>query len=550
MFLANCNIQEFVTKQVKVFLQDEELSYPDIKALILSKAPIPQVQSSIIIAFNKAKESDIVDVKKKLEEQAYKLQQQEDKKQHEKDVLDEDKDNKQKDTLKSALKKIPAQLSEYESELRLLNNKLMRLIESQSQDIITNGNVRKTNLSGATNSSVERLRRSIAEYEEKIQLLFDKDGRYRKQLNELEARVKNRLERNDRRNKRDQARIGYKITGEDILDTLSQKNQALLTRNIKKQQTSLAQKSIYLIQEAEQVNYQIFLSELEHHLKDGPAHLKSNEIRALLSIVKLMRKHIDFEQEHINAISSLNRKKQLMGTLKGKQLELNNKLKLLKGSHPRLIGKNDELKIINEELKIQAEHNAAWRQTLTTPTLLLAGLTLLFVIPLILTVSGTIPFFISPALMYALVITPPSLLLAATLATGIAALVFLIKANSNDSAIKANQRIIESNASKMNRSSQSLKSIELSTLPDLDNQLKREENLKEQLLISSEKSKIQSEQAFKQASEIEPLSFSESPILNRKIPPERKAEESVTDELSELSEIEETEDEELSSASI
>lgn len=550
MFLANCNIQEFVTKQVKVFLQDEELSYPDIKALILSKAPIPQVQSSIIIAFNKAKESDIVDVKKKLEEQAYKLQQQEDKKQHEKDVLDEDKDNKQKDTLKSALKKIPAQLSEYESELRLLNNKLMRLIESQSQAIITNGNVRKTNLSGATNSSVERLRRSIAEYEEKIQLLFDKDGRYRKQLNELEARVKNRLERNDRRNKRDQARIGYKITGEDILDTLSQKNQALLTRNIKKQQTSLAQKSIYLIQEAEQVNYQIFLSELEHHLKDGPAHLKSNEIRALLSIVKLMRKHIDFEQEHINAISSLNRKKQLMGTLKGKQLELNNKLKLLKGSHPRLIGKNDELKIINEELKIQAEHNAAWRQTLTTPTLLLAGLTLLFVIPLILTVSGTIPFFISPALMYALVITPPSLLLAATLATGIAALVFLIKANSNDSAIKANQRIIESNASKMNRSSQSLKSIELSTLPDLDNQLKREENLKEQLLISSEKSKIQSEQAFKQASEIEPLSFSESPILNRKIPPERKAEESVTDELSELSEIEETEDEELSSASI
>ncbi|KTD82231.1 Dot/Icm T4SS effector LegC3/PpeA [Legionella waltersii] len=545
MFLANCNIQELVTKQVKLFLQNEELSYSEIKALILSKAPIPKIQSAIISAFNQSKESDLKSVKKKLEEQAYKTQLQEDKKQKEKDKVEEEKDNNQKEHLKRLLRNIPSELSEHESELRQLNGKLMRLIESQIQVEVTQNSTRtKNSLSSnsTTNASIERVRRSMSDHEAKIQLLIEKDTNSKKQLKEIEARAKNRLDRADRRERREQARIGYSTTGEELLETLSTKNQALLNQSIKKQEEALGLKCSNLVQEAEQLNYPIFLDELEQHLNEGSSQLSPQATRALHASLKLMRKHIEFEHDYVNAISSLNRKKQTISLLKNKQFELSGRLKGLRNANPKLTSSNQELKIKNVELKAAFESNSAWRQKLVMPSLLLAGLTFLSVIPMILTLSGVIPFFISPALLYALVITPPASLLLATLITGIATIVFIVKANANESALKANMQLIESNTSQMSRNSQNLNAIEATTLPNLESQIKREEGLRDQLLNSLNSSKSQADQALKQASEIEFVSFSNSPFLSKRKDESKTKSESVSAETTEQSDVEDEEE--------
>lgn len=54
---------------------------------------------------------------------------------------------------------------------------------------------------------------------------------------------------------------------------------------------------------------------------------------------------------------------------------------------------NEELVSRNLELTAMKEHHADLRHRLGTPALLLFGLTFLFSIPLILTISGVIPFF-------------------------------------------------------------------------------------------------------------------------------------------------------------
>lgn len=53
---------------------------------------------------------------------------------------------------------------------------------------------------------------------------------------------------------------------------------------------------------------------------------------------------------------------------------------------------NEELVSRNLELTAMKEHHANLRHRLGTPALLLFGLTFLFSIPLILTISGVIPF--------------------------------------------------------------------------------------------------------------------------------------------------------------
>ncbi|HFE6383530.1 TPA: kinectin 1, partial [Legionella pneumophila] len=74
MFLANCNIEELVTEHIKQFLADEELSFSGLKDLILSKAPIPWIHSSVTATLLKSRDSDKTEVKKNLEQQAYKAQ--------------------------------------------------------------------------------------------------------------------------------------------------------------------------------------------------------------------------------------------------------------------------------------------------------------------------------------------------------------------------------------------------------------------------------------------------------------------------------------------
>ncbi|HHU0021705.1 TPA: Dot/Icm type IV secretion system effector LegC3/PpeA [Legionella pneumophila] len=517
MFLANCNIEELVTEHIKQFLADEELSFSGLKDLILSKAPIPWIHSSVTAALLKSRDSDKTEVKKNLEQQSYKAQMAEDKIQKEQDEDEALKDKKLKEILTRELNHIPTQISEQQTELRLLHYKLERLFESQTKvDVIQHpdSSMKKIKPSSTHSASIERLQRSINEREIKIQSLFEQEVNNKIKLNEIEKRASIRSQHHTKRVKRAQARIGYNSTGEDILSTLSGKNQSILLRSIQKQHHALEKKCSDLIQEADQINYPLFLEELQKHLNKKKHNLSSQEVDGLKSVIKYIKQHLEFEHEAINTQSSLHIKKQSISSQIVKLRELQSKLKTLKNNNPHLTAANEELVSRNLELTAMKEHHANLRHRLGTPALLLFGLTFLFSIPLILTISGVIPFFIAPALLYILVSAPPTILLLSTLGVGIAAIVFSFKMHSNESAIKSNLQTMETNSNQMNRNSQNLKSLEALTIPTLDMQIKKDENLRDQLMLSLQKQQRQAAQAFQKAKEVECLSYANSSFLN------------------------------------
>ncbi|HAW6251100.1 TPA: kinectin 1 [Legionella pneumophila] len=517
MFLANCNIEELVTEHIKQFLADEELSFSGLKDLILSKAPIPWIHSSVTATLLKSRDSDKTEVKKNLEQQSYKAQLAEDKIQKEQDDAEALKDKKLKEVLTRELNHIPTQISEQQTELRLLHYKLERLFESQAKvDVIQHSDspMKKIKPSSSHSASIERLQRSINEREIKIQSLFEQEVNNKIKLNEVEKRASVRSQHHTKRVKRAQARIGYNSTGEDILSTLSGKNQSILLRSIQKQHHALEKKCSDLIQEADQINYPLFLEELQKYLNKKKHTLSSQEVDALKSVIKYIKQHLEFEHEVINTQSSLHIKKQSISSQIVKLRELQNKLKTLKNNNPNLTAANEELVSRNFELTAMKEHHADLRHRLGTPALLLFGLTFLFSIPLILTISGVIPFFIAPALLYILVSAPPTILLLSTLGVGIAAIVFSFKMHSNESAIKSNLQTIETNSNQMSRNSQNLKSLETLTIPTLDMQIKKDENLRDQLMLSLQKQQRQAAQAFQKAKEVECLSYATSSLLN------------------------------------
>lgn len=517
MFLANCNIEELVTEHIKQFLADEELSFSGLKDLILSKAPIPWIHSSVTATLLKSRDSDKTEVKKNLEQQSYKAQLAEDKIQKEQDDTEALKDKKLKEVLTRELNHIPTQISEQQTELRLLHYKLERLFESQAKvDVIQHPDspMKKIKPSSSHSASIERLQRSINEREIKIQSLFEQEVNNKIKLNEIEKRASVRSQHHTKRVKRAQARIGYNSTGEDILSTLSGKNQSILLRSIQKQHHALEKKCSDLIQEADQINYPLFLEELQKYLNKKKHTLSSQEVDALKSVIKYIKQHLEFEHEVINTQSSLHIKKQSISSQIVKLRELQNKLKTLKNNNPNLTAANEELVSRNLELTAMKEHHADLRHRLGTPALLLFGLTFLFSIPLILTISGVIPFFIAPALLYILVSAPPTILLLSTLGVGIAAIVFSFKMHSNESAIKSNLQTIETNSNQMSRNSQNLKSLETLTIPTLDMQIKKDENLRDQLMLSLQKQQRQAAQAFQKAKEVECLSYATSSLLN------------------------------------
>lgn len=86
--------------------------------------------------------------------------------------------------------------------------------------------------------------------------------------------------------------------------------------------------------------------------------------------------------------------------------------------------------------------------------------------------------------------------------------------HSNESAIKSNLQTIETNSNQMSRNSQNLKSLETLTIPTLDMQIKKDENLRDQLMLSLQKQQRQAAQAFQKAKEVECLSYATSSLLN------------------------------------
>ncbi|KTD51090.1 Dot/Icm T4SS effector LegC3/PpeA [Legionella quateirensis] len=541
MLLANFNIPELLTKQIKLYLSDNTPAFSELKTLILSKAPIPQVHSNIVTILTESRYTNLNTVQKALEAQAHKNQLAEDEKQKKQDQSEEIKDEELKKRLNRELKHIPTQISSHETECRILQRKLARLIEAPPQvDVTQKSSSNSDKLQSSTlnehNRAIEKIRNSILDYEMKIEALLKEQQSSQIRLNEIEKRSEIREIHQGKRTLRTQASIGYRTTGEGIEETLSTKNRNLLAKSIKDQRNAIEKKYADLIQDSEQINFPYFLEELLKYLNSSKPKLTSQEVEALTTILKLMKKHLEFEHQAITTESSLKIKRQFISTQITKLAGLNSKLKSLQESNPNLKSANQKLAAKNLELSISLANYIKLRDRLGNPALLLVALTFAFCIPLILTVSGVIPFFIGPALLYSLVSIPPAALFIATLGVGIAALVYSIKAHMNDSEIKTNLLTIEMNSKHMGRNEQHLKTLETVTIPSLNAQIKKDEIARDNLILSLKSSQTKALQAFNQAKEIEPVAFSESSILDTKVPaPKETKQDSEETDISEHS---------------
>lgn len=516
MILANYNIQEFVTDQINTYLTDNELSFSDLKTLLLSKSPIPNVHSNIVTILAQAKHSDQVEVQKALEKQAHKKQLAEDAQQQKQDRLAALKDEELKDRFTRELNHIPTQLSSYGTESALLQLQLTRVLEMTLNVEVIHHHEHDLKKPATTldepRHTIERLRKSILNYGIKTQALLEKKQSMQKSLQEIELRARESLTRQLERSVREQARIGYNSSGEGVLETLSTQNQSQLSKSIYDQHKALEKKCTDLIMETEQINYIFFIEQLRDHLTHSS--LSSSKVEALNTILKLMKQHVQYEQQSATSQDSLNKKIQSISSQINKLQELNNKLHALREDNPNLTSANQQLSTRNTDLALSLEHNSSLQQRLGAPTLLLFALTFIFTIPLILTITGIIPFFIAPALLFTLVATPPALLLIAALVTGISAAVYAYKAHSDESEIKMNKQTIENNNDQMGRNTQHLHTLQAVTIPNLETQIKKDELTRDLLVDSLKKTQLLAKQILKKANEIDPVLYSSIPFLS------------------------------------
>ena len=243
-----------------------------------------------------------------------------------------------------------------------------------------------------------------------------------------------------------------------------------------------------------------------------------SEIESIKTILKWINLHFQYEEQVRHAENSLNRKKQFLLSQFTRLQRLNSKLNSLHEENPDLITNNQQLDSRNAALALSLEYNNNLRQRLGMSTLLLFAFTFVSVAPLILILTGIIPF-IASTLLFSLIATPPALLLITSLGVGIAAGIYAYKTRSNEAEIAINKQTIEDNTRQMGRNVHQLDTIQKTTIPNLETQIKREELLKDQFAAAAQKAQLLSTQALKQATDIEPVLFSNISFLcNGKTP--------------------------------
>lgn len=541
MLLSDCNVQDLIKEQITDYLTKNELTFLELKAHLINKVPIAQVQSKIITILSNIKKTDQNNVEKNLKNRAYKNQINDDNNQKIQDKEKSIEDEKTKKRLIRELKDIPTQINDYEVECSSLRAKLTRLTQSPPVIDVTHHHEPKTKKSKNQITSeeyflsVDRLNKSIFQLEAKIIALSHRRLVISSSLQDIESREDDRKESQRQRDARSQARSGYESTGEGILDTLSYTNQTLLENNINTQKIALDLKLSNTIKDAEQINYPIFLEQLQSHLKS--LKLTTPEIEALRSIIQLMHQHLEHKQHVATTQDSLNKKRFSINSQKVKLDTLINTTKSLTDVNPKMASYNEQLALNNKQLHTSFEYNTKLRQRLRNATFLILALTFVSSIPLILTLSGIIPLLTAPALIYSLVTTPPLLSLLATISLGIASLVYTFKARSNESLINTNLQTITDNENQTKRNSLKLHTLQIDTIPDIKKQIEKNEHISDKLKLSINETNLLAEQTLNQAQLINPVFFDKTPVLSKK--PTKKDPDNQSDptEESELNDL-------------
>ncbi|TAL60592.1 MAG: hypothetical protein EPN84_09260, partial [Legionella sp.] len=128
MLLVDCDIQEFVKDHIKLFLTKKPLTFAELKAFLVSKAPIPFVHNQCVEFLTVKKSKDLDSLKCKLSEQAYKKQENEDETLRKRLNQEEQDDKANSTAFKRQCKTIRTQIETYQCEIEALQMKLLQQV--------------------------------------------------------------------------------------------------------------------------------------------------------------------------------------------------------------------------------------------------------------------------------------------------------------------------------------------------------------------------------------------------------------------------------------
>ncbi|HHL3491745.1 TPA: Dot/Icm T4SS effector LegC3/PpeA [Legionella pneumophila] len=517
MSLATYDVKQELVKLTQNFFSIDH-QFSELKHLLIDKKTIPWIHNQIVEQLSQIKKSDEIAVIARLEKSAYEQQMKEDDDEKNRDVEELRQDLLQRNHLTRQLEILRVRKEQYERELLIRNTvshvhthpdtPVVHQHPSQPVSVpLPNPNTHvHTHLEATLSTqdielSIRRINRRISEINKELEI--------------LDSRNDEREIRRGDREKRLQARLNYVQKTAGVTNTLSPNNQKKLLSNIEKEKKSLTQLHSSLLLKADQLNYSIFLQQFELSLQSMQRPFQ--EIDALKAIVKKMKEHLNFKEKAALVQSQLNNTIHTIGKHTSTLERLQSKLRSLQLANPDLTRRNERLAEQNRELLESYNNHTKTRNKLLLPTLILSGLSLLFSIPLILTLTGIIPYAIAPAVLLTLVITPPALLLLAGLGVGIAAITYAVKAYFNNSTIESNKETIESNRRQMGTNQQEIYTLENQTIPNLKRELLQNEEIKNRLTDELQYIENLAEQALKQANEVEPHIYSSMPFFNPEV---------------------------------
>lgn len=494
VMLADFDIQGCINECIANYLQNNALTFLQIKALLINRKPIIELQVEIEDLINKVLESDIQQLTEDLEAQIYKKQIIDDEQELRNERISRIKEMQLKERFNQELNTISLLIAKSQEE----QAHIMQGINQSALPYITQAaNINLSTL------MLNQWNSSMQQYGQRIQFLSEKRKIIQTKLEQIEQRAELNKKHQLDRTTREHARIIYQNTKINVDSTLSKQNKAVLREGIATQKIVLEKKCIALKAKAEAIHFDSFLKKLSEFLSSMP--LKANELHAAQDILKLIKQHRKHHGDIILFQEYLKKKKVTISSLINQLHYVQKKHCFLTTHLPLLKEKNEQVQTSINNATNKVEKKVSRQRNLTTAAWLLLGLTCVGSIPLILLLSSALSMP-NLALFYCLLVIP-TLLGLSTIGVVIASLVYFLHIRTSKRDIAHNQVIKEKNALQIEKGMVSEKELQQFTMPRLEAKIKQEEAVREELQVFLQQAEHHTKDTLLRAEHINPLSI-------------------------------------------
>lgn len=333
---------------------------------------------------------------------------------------------------------------------------------------------------------------------------------YKRIIEELAELSKKKEQRQERARARE-VRQDARSKDDPNLLQLSQINRTSVTEAIKLAHEKLTQKKAQLLQEANEISYQIYLKKLEV-LLSSVVKLNYPEYQALKQIIQCMKAYVATKAEENNRKAVQEEEQRYKSRLVQQIRDSEKKVEQFKSSNPQLASTNLNLAATNKQLETSTENSRNYRNKLAKVGLLF----LLFTggaAATGLAIEGGVVAITS------LVLAPAAVLAAITLSIFIAALIYAIKTSIDSNQLNKNKVTIEANHEQITQQTSEMISLEQTVIPDLKSKLNIAEQeiskVTREYLSLQKKAQLQWEQARKVT-----VTYPSTQLFTNELPPQ------------------------------